>query len=97
MVNEGAQSLSRSFFFVLRGVLMHPKVLNINASISCIMVVTLLQTPIELSNYPLIIGLAILVYAVFAIRFTKVHVALLSTLTFAMIYVLLVALGALAS
>ena len=73
----------------------HPKVLNINASIPCIMVFTLLQTPIELSNYPLIIGLAILVYAVFAIRFTKVHVALLSTLAFAIIYVMLIALGAL--
>ncbi len=75
---------------------MHPKVLNINASILCIMVITLLQTPIELSNYPLIIGLAILVYAVFAIRFTKVYVALLSTLAFAIIYVMLVAVGALA-
>jgi len=61
------------------------------------MVVTLLQTPIELSNYPLIIGLAILVYAVFAIRFTKVYMALLSTLAFAIIYVVLIALGALSS
>ena len=76
---------------------MHPKVLNINAPILYIMVVTLLQTPIELSNYPLIIGFAILVYAVFAIRFTKVHVALLSTLTFAIIYVMLIALGVLSS
>ena len=76
---------------------MHPKVLNINASILCIMVVTLLQTPIELSNYPLIIGLAILVYAVFAIRFTKVYMALLSTLTFAIIYVMLIAIGVFAS
>ncbi len=76
---------------------MHPKLLNINESISCIMVVTLLQTPIEPSNYPLLIGFAILVYAVFAIRFTKVHVALLSTLAFAIIYVMLIAIGALAS
>ncbi|RLG29614.1 hypothetical protein DRO03_06820 [Methanosarcinales archaeon] len=81
------------FLFCASGVLAHPKVLNINASISCIMVVTLLQTPIELSNYPLIIGLAILVYAVFAIRFTKVHVALLSILAFAAIYVMLIAVG----
>jgi len=54
---------------------------------------TVFQTPIELSNYPLIIGFAILVYAVFAIRFTKVHVALLSTLAFAIIYVMLIAIG----
>ena len=86
---------SLRYLFCVRGALMHPKVLNINASISCIMVVTLLQTPIELSNYPLIIGFAILVYAVFAIRFTKVHVALLSTLAFAIIYVMLIALGVL--
>ncbi|MCK4458210.1 MAG: hypothetical protein KAU52_00590 [Methanosarcinales archaeon] len=51
--------------------------------------VVLLQTPIELSDYTLIIGLVILVYAVLAIRFTKVHVALLSTLGFSVIYVLM--------
>jgi hypothetical protein len=51
--------------------------------------VVLLQTPIELSDYTLIIGLVILVYAVLAIRFTKVHVALLSTLGFSAIYVLM--------
>nr|QNO49592.1 hypothetical protein IDCAPMJN_00029 [Methanosarcinales archaeon ANME-2c ERB4] len=60
------------------------------------MVVTLLQTPIELSNAPLIIGFAILVYAVLAIRFSKVHVALLSTLAFSVIYVLLLMTGVLA-
>jgi len=51
--------------------------------------VVLLQTPIELSDYTLMIGLAILVYAVLAIRFTKVHVALLSTLGFSAVYVLM--------
>lgn len=51
--------------------------------------VVLLQTPIELSDYTLLIGLAILVYAVLAIRFTKVHVALLSTLALSVIYVLM--------
>jgi len=55
--------------------------------------VVLLQTPIELSDYPLIIGLAILVYAVLAIRFTKVYVALLSTLVFSVIYVAMLAAG----
>nr|QNO41914.1 hypothetical protein MBIDIGPM_00018 [Methanosarcinales archaeon ANME-2c ERB4] len=60
------------------------------------MVVTLLQTPIELSNAPLIIGFAILMYAVLAIRFSKVHVALLSTLAFSVIYVLLLMTGVLA-
>jgi len=79
MVDEGSDPFT--VFFCARGC-MRPKVLNINASISRIMVVTLLQTPIELSNYPLIIGFAILVYAVFAIRFTKV-----------LIYVMLIAIG----
>ncbi|MEA1907048.1 MAG: hypothetical protein U9N12_08895 [Euryarchaeota archaeon] len=51
--------------------------------------VVLLQTPIELSDYTLMIGLVILVYAVLAIRFTKVHVALLSTLGFSVVYVLM--------
>ncbi len=51
--------------------------------------VVLLQTPIELSDYTLMIGLAILIYAVLAIRFTKVHVALLSTLGFSAVYVLM--------
>ena len=51
--------------------------------------VVLLQTPIALSDYTLLIGLAILVYAILAIRFTKVHVALLSTLAFSVIYVAL--------
>ena len=60
------------------------------------MVVTLLQTPIELSNAPLIIGFVILVYAVLAIRFGKVHVALLSTLVLSIIYVLLLMTGVLA-
>ncbi len=72
-----------------------PKVLNITTSFHAIMVVTLLQTPIALSNYPLIIGLAILVYAVLAIRFTKVHVALLSTLVFAIVYLILIKVGVL--
>lgn len=57
--------------------------------------VVLLQTPIELSDYTLIIGLAILVYAVLAIRFTKVHVALLSTLGFSAVYVLMLMGGVL--
>ncbi|KAF5410600.1 MAG: hypothetical protein U9N46_14835 [Euryarchaeota archaeon] len=60
------------------------------------MVVTLLQTPIELSNAPLLIGFAILVYAVLAIRFSKVYMALLSTLAFSIIYVLLLMTGVLA-
>ncbi len=57
--------------------------------------VVLLQTPIALSDYTLMIGLAILVYAVLAIRFTKVHVALLSTLAFSVIYVALLMVNAL--
>ncbi len=57
--------------------------------------VVLLQTPIEMSDYTLIIGLAILVYAVLAIRFTKVHVALLSTLGFSAVYVLMLMGGVL--
>ncbi len=60
------------------------------------MVVTLLQTPIELSNAPLLIGFAILLYAVLAIRFSKVYTALLSTLVFSIIYVLLLMGGVLA-
>ncbi len=55
--------------------------------------VVLLQTPIELSDYTLLIGLAILVCTVLAIRFTKVHVALLSTLVVSAIYVMLLMAG----
>lgn len=55
--------------------------------------VVLLQTPIELSNYALIIGLAILVGTVLAIRFTKVHVALLSTMVVSAIYVFMLMAG----
>jgi hypothetical protein len=65
-----------------------PESLKYQQISGCIMVV-LLQTPIEASDYTLLIGLAILVYAVLAIRFTKVHVALLSTLALSVIYVLM--------
>ncbi len=59
------------------------------------MVVTLLQTPIELSNAPFLLGFVILLYAVLAIRFSKVYMALLSTLAFSVIYVLLLMAGVL--
>jgi hypothetical protein len=65
-----------------------PESLKYQQISGCNMVV-LLQTPIALSDYTLLIGLAILVYAILAIRFTKVHVALLSTLAFSVIYVAL--------
>lgn len=65
-----------------------PESLKYQHIAGCIMVV-LLQTPIALSDYTLIIGLAILVYAVLAIRFTKVYTALLSTLALSVIYVAL--------
>ncbi len=55
--------------------------------------VVLLQTPIELSDYTLLIGLAILVGTVLAIRFTKVYVALLSTLVVSAIYVMMLMTG----
>lgn len=55
--------------------------------------VVLLQTPIELSNYPLILGLAILVYAVLSIRFIRVYMALLSTLIFSILYLVVIKIG----
>ena len=65
-----------------------PESLKYQQISGCNMVV-LLQTPIALSDYTLLIGLAILVYAVLAIRFTKVYTALLSTLAVSVIYVAL--------
>jgi len=59
------------------------------------MVVTLLQTPIALSNYPLIIGFAILLYAVLSIRFIGVAKGLISSFAFSALYVILVAIGVL--